>query len=64
MPFNREIGAGTNAGKLRVGQTDIDLDNAMAVCASEVVMVMLLATDAIVVCAVCELDAIEQAERD
>ena len=64
MPFDGKIGLGADVGKLLIGQADIDLDDAMAVRAGEVMMVVLFATDTIVVRSVRELDAIEQTERD
>src|SRR5579862_2771013 len=63
MPFNRKFRLFANGGNLLRRQADIDLDDAMAIGAGKV-MVMHIATDAIVVRAISEIDTVEQAHID
>jgi len=57
MALYRKIGLLPNRGELFVGKTDVDLDNMMTLRTGQVV-VMRPTTDAVMVRAVRELDAI------
>jgi len=60
VPLNREVLLALDRGKLVCGETDIHLDHTVALGTGQV-MVVVVATDAVVVGTIRELDAIEQA---
>ena len=60
MPFNHKVLLIANGHELSSGQTEIDIDNAMALCAGEVVVMLASTAHAIVMGAVRKLDAGEQ----
>jgi hypothetical protein len=61
MPFNDKVLLLPNVRELSSRQTEIDIDNAMALCASEVVVVVLApTTHTIVMGPIRKLDASEQ----
>lgn len=60
MSFNDKVLLLPNDCKLTSGQAEIDIDNAMALRASEVVVVFVPATDTIVMSAIGKLDAGKQ----
>jgi hypothetical protein len=64
MALDGEIRFLAEFGELFGGNADIDIDHAMATGAGQVVMVLVSATDAIAVCAIGELNAIEQTGID
>ena len=60
MPFNDKVLLIANGRELGSGQTEIDIDNAMALCASEVVVVVASSADAVVMSPIRKLDAGKQ----
>jgi hypothetical protein len=63
VSFNIKVRLVTNGGQLIDGQTDIDLYDAMALRAGQVMM-MAVTADAVVVRAISKLDAVQQAHID
>ena len=60
MPLNDKVRLIPNSRELISGKTDIDIDDAMAVRAGEVVVVLASFADTIVMCAIRKLNAGEQ----
>ena len=63
MPFNDKVLLIANGRELSSRQTEIDIDNAMTLCASEVVVVLASSADAVVVGPIRKLNAGEQSSR-
>ena len=63
MPFNDKVLLVANGRELSSGQTEIDIDNAMTLCASEVVVVLASSADAVVMSPIRKLNAREQSSR-
>jgi hypothetical protein len=59
MPFDDKVGLFSNGGELVRGETDIDIDDTMALGAGQMVMVFASTTDTVVMRSVRELDAVE-----
>jgi hypothetical protein len=64
VPLDGEVCLFAEFGELLGGDANIDIDHAMATGAGQMVVVLVSATDAIAVCAIGELDAIEQTSVD
>jgi hypothetical protein len=63
MPFNDEVLLIANGRELSSGQAEIDIDNAMALCAGEVVVMVASSADAVVMGSIRKLNAGEQSSR-
>ena len=63
MPLNDKVLLLPNGRELSSGQTEIDIDNAMTLCASEVVVVLVSTADAVVMGPIGKLNASEQSPR-
>ncbi len=63
MPFDLEVCLVTDGSELVNGEADIYVYDAVTLCAGQV-MVMTVATDAVVMRSVGKLDAIQQAHTD
>ena len=63
MPLNHKVLLLPNSRELSSRQTEIDIDNAMALCACEVVVVVASSADAVVVGSIRKLNAGEQSSR-
>ena len=63
MAFDLKVCPVTDGGELVNGEADIYVYDAVTLCAGQV-MVMIVATDAVVMCAIGKLDAIQQAHTD
>ena len=59
MPLNDKVRLIPNGRELISGKTDIDIDDAMAVRAGEVVVVLASTTDTVVMCSICKLNPVE-----
>ncbi len=60
MTFDDKVGLIPNLRKLISGETDIDIDDVMALRAGEVVVVLASCADTIVMCAIRKLNPGEQ----
>ncbi len=60
MPLNDKVRLLPNGRDLICGETDVDIDDAVALRAGEVVVVLVSIADTVVMCPVCKLDAGEQ----
>jgi hypothetical protein len=60
MALNDKISLNPNVRELISRETDIDIDDAMALCAGEVVVVLASTTDTVVMCPIRKLNPGEQ----
>src|SRR5436309_8219446 len=60
MPLNHKVRLVPNGRELSCGKTNIDIDDAVALCAGEMVVVLVSTTHAIVMGPISELDAGQQ----
>jgi hypothetical protein len=60
MPLNDKIRLILNSRELISGDTDIDIDDAVALLAGEVVVVLASTTHTVVMCPICKLNPGEQ----
>ena len=57
MPFNHKVCLFPYGRELISGKTKIDIDDAVALCAGEMVVVLVSTAHTIVMCPICELNA-------
>lgn len=60
MPFDDKVCLVPNGCKLISGETDIDIDDAVALCTGEMVVVLASPTDTVVMCPICKINPGEQ----
>ena len=60
MPFNDKVRLIPNSRELVCGEADIDIYDAMALGAGQMVVVFASTTDTVVMRPICELDPVEQ----
>ena len=64
MSLDDKVRLVPNGRKLISGETDIDIDDAVALSAGEMVMMLASTADTVVMCPVCKLHTIQQTHRN